>query len=100
MLGGGEEVRVEKGGADERLQFGERGVGCVIFGDVARGVAPDEGEVRAGFERDGANEEIAQGCVGSAGFAESEFHQCAIEHGFAQHFIKGGALNFFRGSHD
>jgi hypothetical protein len=56
----------------------------MVFGDVAGGVAPDEGEVRTGLEDDGTDEEIAQGGIGAARFAEREFHEAAVAHGGAE----------------
>jgi hypothetical protein len=78
-LGGGEEVGVEEGGTEEGPDvcegFGRR----EISGDVARGVAPDEGQVRTGLQRDRADEEILQRGVGGgdAGFAKGEFDEGA-----------------------
>jgi hypothetical protein len=76
-LGGGEQVGVE-----ERLgeESGEGGGGVGdrdVFGDVPRGVAKNEGEMRAGLKGDGAGKDVAQGGIGrgGAGFAEGEFYE-------------------------
>ncbi len=81
VLGGREEVGVEEVGADESLELREGVGGREVFDDVARGVAPEEGEVRAGFERDGADVEVVDGGVGAAVFAEGEFGERAVGEG-------------------
>lgn len=85
-LCGGEEVGVEKIETEERFDFGEGGGGRVILGDVASGMAGDEGEVRAGLERDGADENILERGVGArrGRFTEREFHEGAIGEGGAE----------------
>lgn len=72
---------VEKIAADERFERGEGLGGRVVLGDVTGGVAPDEREMRAGFERDWANEEVAQRRIGSAWFAERELHKGRVVDG-------------------
>ena len=45
----GEEVGVEKGGTEQRVEVGEGFGGREVFGDVAGGVAPDEGKMGTSF---------------------------------------------------
>ncbi len=93
QLGGldrGEEVGVEEVTADERFDQGERLGGRVVFGDVARSVAPEERELRAGFERDWADEEVLKSGVGSAVFPEGELHERAVVDGGVQQGEEAG----------
>jgi len=81
---GGEKMRVEKIGAEELVELGERVGGREIFGDVARGVAPEKREMRTRFERDGTDVEIFERGVGAAVFAEGELRECAVGEGGAK----------------
>ncbi|ATC62615.1 hypothetical protein CMV30_00750 [Nibricoccus aquaticus] len=54
-----------------------------LLRDVFRGVAVDEGELWAGLQDDGADEEVVDRGVGASVFAERELHEGA--------FCEGGA---------
>lgn len=77
-LRGGEEMCVEEIAAEERREESERFGWDVVFRDVAGVVAVEKRQVRAGFEGDGADEEVTERRVGAAGFAEGELHEGAV----------------------
>ena len=63
-----------------------RGGGRVILRDVASGMTGDESEMRAGLERDRADENILERGVGArgGGFTEREFHEGVFGEGIAE----------------
>ena len=63
----GEEVGVEEGVGEEAEEGGLGLGGREVFCDVASGVPIEEGDLRAGFQDDGAGEDVAQRGIGSAG---------------------------------
>ncbi len=69
---------------DQGLELGQGLRRRVVLGHVAGRVAPDEGEARAGPERHRADEEVAEGRIRSAVFAEGELGQGPSLHGLAQ----------------
>ncbi len=75
---GGEQVGVEKRLADEPAEFFQRLCRRQVLREVARRVAPHEAQVRAGFERDGPHEQIAQRGVVAPVFPERELGQRAV----------------------
>jgi hypothetical protein len=83
-LRGSEEVGVEEIGGEEGFDEGERGGSGVVFCDIARGVAENEGEPRPALEHDGADEDVFQGGVCATVFAEGEFDERAFRDGGAQ----------------
>lgn len=94
-LRGGEEVGVEESNAQVGGEGGDGFGGREIFGGIAGGVAPDEGKLRAGFKRDGAHEDVAQGGLGIGGFAEGEFYEGVVAEGGGgggEKTITGGGL--------
>ena len=95
----GEEMGVEKTRTDERLEFSEGGVRRKIFRDVARRVAVNECEMRAGLERDRADENILERGVGAAVFAESEFHERAVADGGVKQTEEAFARSWFHFCH-
>ncbi len=94
-LAGAKEMRIQKLGTKEGGDLAERIVRGEIPGDVARGMPPDEGEVRARLEGDGPNEDVAYRGVGPAVSSERELHQRTIRKRSVDKFeetIAGGRL--------
>ena len=81
-----EEMSDAEGGAEQGFQFGHGLGGRMVFSDIVSRVAPKEGELGAGLQRNRADVEIAQGGRrgGREGFAQREFYEGAGGDGGAE----------------